>query len=387
MKKDALGSIAFPVMWAAYCAWVLVDDATRRTPAGFLGLVVGCLFLYGVGFLLLRLLGGRGIAPRWLVLWGAALALADQLAKALVLHFLPGGQSLALAGGWLAIRQIPNYSNNVIFSLLGIVLPPAAMGLFKFIIIAGVTVGLVLYCQKKRYPIAANARFGVACMFIGAAALCSLAETVYRGYILDFIGFAGLVGFDLKDIYLMLGAGLVIVVFLQWERDAEKNARAGRAAQGPPETLAKNKVGPAGRGAAHAEREGDSMKIAIPYEDGAIFQHFGKTSQFKLYSAQGGSLGPGVVLDTAGSGHGALAQLLQGWGVDVVICGGIGGGARQALGAAAIAIYAGVQGQADDAAQALVDGTLQHDPAFTCDHHGHEHGEEGHQCCGHHHAH
>ena len=127
------------------------------------------------------------------------------------------------------------------------------------------------------------------------------------------------------------------------------------------------------------------MKIAIPYEDGQIFQHFGHTARFKLYDVQDGKIVAAQVLDTNGSGHGALAGLLQALNVDALICGGIGGGARMALDAAGIRLYGGVQGSADEAARALAEGRLTFYPDAHCDHHDHG---EGHTCgehaCGEH---
>ena len=49
------------------------------------------------------------------------------------------------------------------------------------------------------------------------------------------------------------------------------------------------------------------MKIAVTYENGQIFQHFGHTEQFKLYEAVDGKITHAKVVDTNGSGHGALA--------------------------------------------------------------------------------
>lgn len=104
------------------------------------------------------------------------------------------------------------------------------------------------------------------------------------------------------------------------------------------------------------------MKIAVTYENGQIFQHFGHTEQFKLQN-----------------------------GVDTLICGGIGGGAQAALAEAGIKLYGGVSGDVDAAVSALLSGNLGYDPNVHCDHHDHEHGEDGHTCgdhgCGKHSCH
>ena len=122
------------------------------------------------------------------------------------------------------------------------------------------------------------------------------------------------------------------------------------------------------------------MKIAVTYENGEIFQHFGHTEQFKLYEVSGGKLLHAQVVDTNGSGHGALAGLLAQLGVDTLICGGIGGGAQAALAEANIRLIGGVQGNADEAVQAFLNGTLAFDPNVHCTHHGHG---EGHSCGSH----
>ena len=115
------------------------------------------------------------------------------------------------------------------------------------------------------------------------------------------------------------------------------------------------------------------MKIAVTYEDEMIFQHFGHTSQFKLYEVQDGKIVDSRVIDTNGTGHGALAGLLAGNSIDVLICGGIGGGAQMALAQAGIRLYGGVQGYADEAVEAFLSGALDYNPNVRCDHHDHEH--------------
>lgn len=128
------------------------------------------------------------------------------------------------------------------------------------------------------------------------------------------------------------------------------------------------------------------MRIAVPYEKGEIFQHFGHTERFKIYDVENSKIQSSQVVDTNGSGHGALAGVLHALHVDALICGGIGGGAQAALAAADIQLYGGVSGSADKAAEALAAGTLAYDPNATCSHHGEHHheGNCGDHGCGHH---
>lgn len=122
------------------------------------------------------------------------------------------------------------------------------------------------------------------------------------------------------------------------------------------------------------------MKIAVTYENGMIFQHFGHTEQFKLYTVEDGQIISETIADTNGSGHGALATFLSAQGVDVLICGGIGGGAQTALANAGIQLFGGVSGKADDAVAALLENRLAFNPNVKCSHHDHEHGSGAHTC-------
>ncbi|MCU6762911.1 nitrogenase cofactor biosynthesis protein NifB [uncultured Roseburia sp.] len=129
------------------------------------------------------------------------------------------------------------------------------------------------------------------------------------------------------------------------------------------------------------------MKIAVTYENGSVFQHFGHTEQFKVYEVEDGKVVNSKVVDTNGSGHGALGGFLADLGVEVLICGGIGGGARNALAECGITLYPGAQGLADGQVAAFLAGTLNYDPDTVCKDHAHAEGEGCHdhssESCGH----
>ena len=132
------------------------------------------------------------------------------------------------------------------------------------------------------------------------------------------------------------------------------------------------------------------MKLAVTYENGQVFGHFGHTEQFKLYEVEDGKVVSTQVVNTNGSGHGALAGFLQAHGVEALICGGIGGGARNALAQAGIRLYPGASGDADAQVEALLAGSLNYDPDTVCAHHhhgaDHDCGSHGHHCGGHGHS-
>ena len=122
------------------------------------------------------------------------------------------------------------------------------------------------------------------------------------------------------------------------------------------------------------------MRIAVTYENGEIFQHFGHTEQFKIYDVENGTIVAENIIGSNGSGHGALATLLAESGVNTLICGGIGGGAQVALAEVGIQLYGGVVGNADQAVRALLDHVLDFNPNVKCNHHGENH--DHHENCG-----
>ncbi|MGI6535797.1 MAG: DUF134 domain-containing protein [Eggerthellaceae bacterium] len=137
-----------------------------------------------------------------------------------------------------------------------------------------------------------------------------------------------------------------------------------------------------GRRFSHAsspKRSEEIMRVAVAYDDGTIFPHFGRTQTFKLYDIENGAVASTQVADTQGAGHGALVDFLKQNGVDVLVCGGIGGGAQDRLASQGIDLYGGISGSADQAVAAFIAGTLEKSEIVECGHHHH-----GHDGCGHH---
>ena len=133
------------------------------------------------------------------------------------------------------------------------------------------------------------------------------------------------------------------------------------------------------------KRGGKNMIIALTSSNGEVFQHFGHTPEFTIYETKGGELlGPRVV-PTGEKGHGALADILDALGVEVLICGGIGGGAQMALDEIGVKVVGGASGKVADVVAAFLKGELEVNPDFRCHHHDHD---AGHKCgehgCGEH---
>ncbi len=133
------------------------------------------------------------------------------------------------------------------------------------------------------------------------------------------------------------------------------------------------------------------MKIAVCQENGEVFQHFGHTPEFLVCEVADGRVGSSEVLPSGVIGHGALAGLLREGGIGLLLCGGIGGGALAALAEAGVKVIGGVSGNAREAVEAYLAGTLAPREDFRCSHHDHgeghscdgRHEEGGHRCGGH----
>ena len=120
-----------------------------------------------------------------------------------------------------------------------------------------------------------------------------------------------------------------------------------------------------------------SMRVAVTYDNGDVYEHFGRTERFKVYDIENGKVVNSQILDTNGEGCGALAGILNIADVDALICGGIGGGAVNAIEEAGIKLYAGASGSTDAAVDALIAGRLEAISEANCNHHDHH---EGHEC-------
>lgn len=125
------------------------------------------------------------------------------------------------------------------------------------------------------------------------------------------------------------------------------------------------------------------MRVAVTYEDGKIFQHFGRTQYFKVYDIKDGEIINSKVISTNGKGHGALGEVLEDLGINVLICGGIGLGAQIGLQDIGIILFGGHSGDCDKIVSEYVKGTLEYNLNIVCNHQDHYH-EDGHRCEGNH---
>ena len=124
-----------------------------------------------------------------------------------------------------------------------------------------------------------------------------------------------------------------------------------------------------------------NMKVAVTYENEEVFQHFGHTKYFKIYSIEENKIIKDKIIDVKEKeGHGALAGLLSLEKVDILICGGIGNGAKEALKLSNIKLYSGITGKCDDVITKFIDGKLEQNENANCNHHHNEEHNCKHNC-------
>lgn len=116
------------------------------------------------------------------------------------------------------------------------------------------------------------------------------------------------------------------------------------------------------------------MKVAVTTEGNRIFQHFGKCPLFTVFTVENRTVQSKTTVDASRHGHAALTGFLKEQGVGVVICGGIGEGAKQMLSSAGIQLVSGAEGDIDGAVATYLSGSLT-DQGGACSHeeHGAEH--------------
>lgn len=119
------------------------------------------------------------------------------------------------------------------------------------------------------------------------------------------------------------------------------------------------------------------MKIAVTCENHQVFQHFGHTPEFAVFEVENQKIISEKILSSGDSGHGALANILALEQVDLLICGGIGGGAINALANAGIQVIGGAEGDVKAVVEAFAAGNLSVRENFHCNHHHHD---AGHTC-------
>lgn len=112
------------------------------------------------------------------------------------------------------------------------------------------------------------------------------------------------------------------------------------------------------------------MNIAIPNNGDMINQHFGKSESFAIVNVENGKITGEERVSAAelAHNHEGLAGLLVKNNVTLVITGGIGAGALNALKQFGLEVITGASGEYKDAVKKYIDGDLT-DQKCMCNHH------------------
>ncbi len=120
------------------------------------------------------------------------------------------------------------------------------------------------------------------------------------------------------------------------------------------------------------------MKIAVAAMGNTISGHFGHCENFNIYDCADGKVVSAESVPNPGHRPGFLPNFLADRGVEVIIAGGMGGGAVDIFNERGVEVVVGAMGDAQAAVEAWLRGELKSTGSIC---HKHEHADE----CGHHH--
>lgn len=115
------------------------------------------------------------------------------------------------------------------------------------------------------------------------------------------------------------------------------------------------------------------LKIAIASEQENVTEHFGHCLNFNIYETDNAKIIKHTSIPNPGHRPGFLPVFLADLGVNVIISGGMGGGAIDLFNEKGIEVIVGASGKAEDAANAYIAGDLK-STGSVCHQHMH-HGE------------
>jgi predicted Fe-Mo cluster-binding NifX family protein len=121
--------------------------------------------------------------------------------------------------------------------------------------------------------------------------------------------------------------------------------------------------------------EKEMIKIAVASENEMVTEHFGHCANFNIFETENGQIVKSESIANPGHTPGFLPNFLNDLGVNVVISGGMGGGAIDIFNEKGIEVIVGASGYAKAAVEAYIAGALK-STGSVCHEHQH-HGECG----------
>ncbi len=112
-------------------------------------------------------------------------------------------------------------------------------------------------------------------------------------------------------------------------------------------------------------------KIAVASENGVVTGHFGHCEAFHIFDAEAGQIIKTEIVPNPGHRPGFLPNFLNDMGVNVIISGGMGGGAVEIFNEKGIEVIVGAEGNSQEVAEMYLKGMLK-STGSVCNH-DHEH--------------
>ena len=112
------------------------------------------------------------------------------------------------------------------------------------------------------------------------------------------------------------------------------------------------------------------MKIAVAAMGKEVAGHFGHCENFIFFEAQNGAITAEDSIPNPGHRPGFLPNFLADHGAEVIISGGMGGGAVDIFNERGVEVIIGAQGDAREAVEAYLKGQLK-STGSVCHHHEH----------------
>jgi len=220
--KPSKIKLAFLLEWSLFIV-IEIARGKVRSPHAILVAAYPLLFFYLVACVLVPLSRHtRQIARGWrLPALAIGLAILDQVLKTAVSTAIPNNTSIPIVEGWLHIAHVRNYRGSWIAATFDLASGPFTQSVQWALIIAVLALSVVYhhyYSTHHRQSLWVDVAF----LGVFAAYTSWVWDTVFRGYVIDFIQLPGLVTADSKDIVASISAAAVIAELLDRRRRADR---------------------------------------------------------------------------------------------------------------------------------------------------------------------
>ncbi|MGI6778105.1 MAG: NifB/NifX family molybdenum-iron cluster-binding protein [Acetivibrionales bacterium] len=114
------------------------------------------------------------------------------------------------------------------------------------------------------------------------------------------------------------------------------------------------------------------IKIAVASDNDMVTEHFGHCSNFNIFEAEDNQIVKSESIPNPGHRPGFLPNFLNDMGVNVIISGGMGGGAIEIFNEKGIEVIVGASGNAKATVEAYLKGSLESTGSICHEHQHHD---------------